>query len=108
MTRLLFVYGSLRSQESEPARHLHQGSDLVGPAYVHGHLTDVQGFPGLVVGRAGRIEGELRLIRDDALWAELDKHEGVGDEGWYIRQLVVAIDKNGDPRSAWAYTSPQP
>lgn len=109
MTRLLFVYGSLQpDQDNAEAKHLASHSQSLGRAYVHGELVDVQGFPGLVPGRTGRIDGLLLLVQDEAIWDRLDAYEGVGEDGWYGRELVVAIDQRGDPRSAWAYTTRQP
>ena len=87
---------------------MHAGSRWLGPAFVHGTMRDVRGHPGLVPGRtgSGRIEGELVHVTDASLWERLDAHEGVGEEGWYVRGLVVAIDGKGDARSAWAYVAP--
>ena len=109
MTRLLFVYGTLRpDQDNDEARHLAAHSKPLGTAYVHGQLVELQGFPALVPGRTGRIDGALLLVNDEALWARLDAYEGIGEDGGYRRELVVAIDQRGDPRSAWAYTTRQP
>lgn len=111
MTRLLFVYGSLRRGQDNPeAHHLAASSRWVAKAHVRGTLGQLHGFPALTPGRSGRVDGELVLI-DDALWPWLDQHEGVGEPGWYRRELVVALDERGDPRSAWTYVasdSPQP
>jgi gamma-glutamylcyclotransferase (GGCT)/AIG2-like uncharacterized protein YtfP len=111
VTRLLFVYGSLRAgQDNDEARALAAGSSPLGAAYVYGALMDLQGHAALQPtgsGR-GRVNGELVLIRDEALWTRLDAYEGVGEPGWYVRGLVVAIDAHGQPRSAWAYVAPTP
>ena len=106
MTDLLFVYGSLRSDDGGPeAARLAAGSSSLGPAHARGHLTQLHGQPALVVGRGGRVDGELVHVTDRTLWDHLDAYEGVGEVGWYRRELVVVIDEAGHPRSAWAYTA---
>lgn len=108
MTHLLFVYGSLRaSAANEASRLLAAGSRPLGPAHVRGRLLDLQGFPALVPGREGRVDGELVQVTDPALWERLDAYEGVGEAGWYRRGLVVALCRD-EPRSAWAYVAPDP
>lgn len=107
MTKLLFVYGTLRPGQSPEGNRLAVRSRNLGPAYVHGTLVDVQGHQGLVSAKAGaRVQGDLLLIDDESVWAEIDAYEGVGEPGWYARGLVVAIDQHGQPRSAWAYVAP--
>lgn len=75
---------------------------------MRGHLAELNGFPALVSGRHGRVDGELVHVTDPALWERLDTYEGVGEPGWYARGLVVALDQVGEPRSAWAYMVPAP
>lgn len=105
MTRLLFVYGSLlRGQPNDEAKHLEANSRWIAKAHVRGTLRQVHGHPALTPSPAGRVDGELLLI-DDALWPWLDEHEGVGEPGWYRRELVVALDDKGEPRSAWTYVA---
>lgn len=105
MTRLLFVYGSLRrDQDNDAARRLASAARWICKAHVRGTLTQRHGFPALTTGRTGRVDGELVLV-DDALWAWLDEHEGVGEPGWYRRELVVAVDDKAEPRSAWTYVA---
>jgi gamma-glutamylcyclotransferase (GGCT)/AIG2-like uncharacterized protein YtfP len=106
LTQLLFVYGTLRRGEPGPeAARLAAGSRLLGLAHVRGEMIEVQGHRALLVGRGERVEGELLHVTDPALWAELDAYEGVGEAGWFRRELVVAIDEQGQPRSAWSYTA---
>lgn len=108
MTRLLFVYGSLRRGQPNPeADRLAKGSRHLGSAHVRGTLTQLHGFPALLPGTQ-RVDGELVLVEDEALWGFLDQHEGVGEPGWYRRALVVALDAAGQPRSAWAYMADPP
>lgn len=112
MTHLLFVYGTLSSSSlSQEARRLAAGSTHLGTAWTRGELQDLHGFPALVQTGAGRVDGELLHVRDAGLWAELDAYEGVGEGGWYRRQLVIAIDASDQPRSCWTYVahhSPRP
>lgn len=104
MTRLLFVYGTLRPGQPNPASdRLASGSRSLGRAHVRGGLTQVHGFPALLPKGTQRIDGELLLVEEEALWEVLDRHEGVGEAGWYRRTLVVAIDDKGQARSAWTY-----
>ena len=108
MTHLLFVYGTLRpGEDNDGSRALAAGSRPIGPAEVRGHLVELNGFPALVSGREGAVPGDLVHVTDPALWERLDAYEGVGEDGWYRRGLVVALCR-GEPRSAWAYLADVP
>lgn len=101
------MYGSLRrDQPGKEVARLAAGSKPLGPAHVRGELVDLHGHPALSVGRGGRVDGELVHVTDAGLWDALDAYEGVGEAGWYRRELVVASDRDGQPRSAWSYTAP--
>ncbi len=95
-----------RGAPPDLARRLAEGSTHLGDATVHGRLIDLQGFQALQTGGTARVPGELLHVRDATLWDALDAYEGVGEAGWYQRELVVALDRDGQPRSAWSYTAP--
>jgi gamma-glutamylcyclotransferase (GGCT)/AIG2-like uncharacterized protein YtfP len=99
MTLPLFVYGTLRTGESQ--------APLLGtlerrPAWVRGQLYALPaGYPAVVLGAEGRVHGELVAAPDERLLALLDRYEGV-DEGLYER---VQCEVHLGLRSAlgWVY-----
>jgi gamma-glutamylcyclotransferase (GGCT)/AIG2-like uncharacterized protein YtfP len=73
---VLFLYGSLR--EGQPAhaeRDVARRSRHVGTDRVAGRLLDMGAWPALVPGCGGRVAGELRLVLDHSLLADLDVFE---------------------------------
>ncbi|MDR1611167.1 MAG: gamma-glutamylcyclotransferase [Planctomycetota bacterium] len=70
----LFVYGSL--MRGNQARHLLDGTDLIGRATVRGYsLFDLGPYPAAVRERNGRVQGELYLI-DQPTLERLTEYEG--------------------------------
>ena len=113
--RLLFVYGTLRSDvrcalgSSERAR-LSRAARSVGPATICGVLYDLGQYPVLLSNSAERaqVRGEALLLENpEATFAWLDAYEGVllGDPG--IKELTRAEREirlaSGEVSRAWVY-----
>jgi gamma-glutamylcyclotransferase (GGCT)/AIG2-like uncharacterized protein YtfP len=100
MGRPLFVYGTLKTGEDQAA--------LLGAlprrrAWTRGSLWALPaGYPALVPGGDGRVEGELVDPPDERLLGLLDGYEGV-DEGLFER-VVVPVVVGLRSFEAWAYT----
>lgn len=107
-SELLFVYGTLRSDSGHPMHEvLARGAVLVGRGRVEGAIVDLGEYPGLVLERAGTVDGELWRVRDASLWATLDAYEGIGPdaevpESYERVRVAVALD-DGTRVTAWTY-----
>lgn len=109
MSSFLFVYGSLMgSIQSKIATLLHQNSDFLGPAYLHGHLYDLGSYPGLVLAsNAPKVKGHVfKMHHPEALLSYLDQYEGIlpnnPDLNEYERQLL-AVNLDEKEVLCWAY-----
>ena len=69
-----FVYGTLRLGQANDITRLHPPPRLLGTASVHGTLHHLGDYPGIVLGGAGLVHGEVYAI-DPALEARLDEIE---------------------------------
>jgi len=87
--RCVFVYGTLRAGGRNDIRRFQPPAQWVGRAQLAGTLYHLGGYPGLVLGGAGRVLGEVWRIAP-ALEAQLDRLEDVraDDEGEYRRREV--------------------
>jgi gamma-glutamylcyclotransferase (GGCT)/AIG2-like uncharacterized protein YtfP len=115
----IFVYGSLRSGQSNAS--LLAGFDPLeeGKAVVHGtvrgRLLDFGSFPGLVHSDnpLERVHGEVySFVELEGVLAELDRLEdfhGYGKQSSEYERVIVAVDLDGRERIAWTYlyTGPQ-
>lgn len=85
----VFVYGTLRRGGANDITRLAPAPVFVGTAHVAGTLYDLGAYPGVVLGGAGRVHGEVYAIVP-ALERRLDKIEGLypaqGDE--YFKRVV--------------------
>jgi len=88
--RHVFVYGTLRRGGRNDIARYRPAPVHVADAAIAGTLYDLGAYPGVVLGGAGRVAGEIYRI-DAAVEAELDLLEGVAgdDSGEYIRRHVV-------------------
>ncbi|GAB5554614.1 MAG: gamma-glutamylcyclotransferase [Saprospiraceae bacterium] len=109
MSSMLFVYGSLMgSIQSKIATFLHQNSDFLGLAYLHGYLYDLGSYPGLVLeSNAPKVKGHIfKMHHPEVLLAYLDEYEGIllnnPDLNEYARQLVK-VNLDGNEVLCWAY-----
>lgn len=98
----LFVYGTLMS-EGPRAGLLGRGRRRVGR--VPGVLFVMPtGYPALVLGSSGSVEGEVVDGLDEARMRMVDLYEGV-PEGLYQR-VDVDVEVDGRAVAAWAYVMP--
>ena len=94
---LLFVYGSLRVEQS--AHHLLRDSTQLSSGELEGvELIEHQGYPMLCRGK-GVVTGEVYRL-DASLWPELDAYEEAPD----VYQRVDLQLKDG--RHVYAYCKP--
>ena len=96
--RHVFVYGTLRRGEQRDINQLRPTPKLLGAGYVAGMLYDLGSYPGVVLGGAHRVEGELYEILP-ALERQLDEIEAVwpAPDAQYRRRGVLAhLSSGGD------------
>jgi len=97
--RHVFVYGTLRRGELRDINQLQPAPVFVGMASVHGVLYDLGSYPGLLLGGAGRVTGEVYAISVE-LERLLDTIEEVWPEptGEYNkREIGVQLRQSGAP-----------
>ncbi|KIQ21253.1 gamma-glutamyl cyclotransferase [Variovorax paradoxus] len=90
----VFVYGTLRRLGRNDIARYRPAPVLVGEASIAGTLYDLGAYPGIVLGGAGRVKGEIYRI-EPAVEAALDLLEEVAedDSGEYIkREVRIALD----------------
>lgn len=90
----VFVYGTLRRLGRNDIARYRPAPVLVGEASIAGTLYDLGAYPGIVLGGAGRVKGEIYRI-EAAVEAALDLLEEVAedDSGEYIkREVRIALD----------------
>ncbi len=89
-TRHVFVYGTLRRGGRNDIARLVAGARAMWPMRsIAGTLYDFGSYPGVVLGGAGSVVGEIYAITS-ALEAQLDQLEEVSadDSGEYIKREV--------------------
>ena len=88
-TRHVFVYGTLRRGGRNDIARLFPAPAYVADASIAGTLYDFGSYPGVVLGGAGSVVGEIYAITS-ALEAQLDQLEEVSadDSGEYIKREV--------------------
>ena len=93
----VFVYGTLRRHGRNDIARYRPSPVFVGEARIAGTLYDLGAYPGIVLGGAGRVKGEIYRV-DPAVEAALDLLEEVAedDSGEYIKRRVrVAVGARG-------------
>lgn len=85
----VFVYGTLRRQGRNDIARYRPAPVFVAEASIAGTLYDLGAYPGVVLGGAGRVKGEVYRI-EPAVEAALDRLEEVADDdaGEYIKRRV--------------------
>ncbi|QFZ84506.1 gamma-glutamylcyclotransferase [Variovorax paradoxus] len=89
----VLVYGTLRRGGRNDIARYRPAPVFVGEAFIAGTLYDLGAYPGVVLGGAGRVKGEVYRIAPE-VERELDRLEEVADDdsGEYIRRSVrVAV-----------------
>ena len=100
----LFVYGTLMS-DGPRAGLLGRGRRRLGR--VQGRLFAMpSGYPALVLGSEGTVEGEVVEGLDESRMRMIDLYEGV-PEGLYER-VDVDVEIDGKSTAAWAYVMRTP
>jgi gamma-glutamylcyclotransferase (GGCT)/AIG2-like uncharacterized protein YtfP len=107
----LFVYGSLRSSQTNPfARLLAESADCLGPAKVRGRLYRIGSYPGLIPSKSVDewVLGEVFRMRNPAVsLAALDDYEGCGARDTppfpYERVATHAALEDGQILLCWVY-----
>jgi len=89
-TRHVFVYGTLRRGDVRDITHLQPAPQFIGMGSVAGVLYDLGPYPGLLLGGAARVVGEVYLISAE-LERLLDQIEEVWPQqtGEYSRREVA-------------------
>jgi gamma-glutamylcyclotransferase (GGCT)/AIG2-like uncharacterized protein YtfP len=101
VTDYLFVYGTLRSEFSNPyARRLHAESHLAGRASVAGSIYLIDHYPAYRPDPHGEVHGELYHLKTPAETLEaLDHYEGTDFRR--VRTRILTGGMAGQP--AWIY-----
>lgn len=101
--RHVFVYGTLRRGEANDINRLRPAPRYLGPARVPGTLYDLGPYPGVILGGAGWVQGEVYAISPE-LERQLDVIEEVAPvpSGEYARREIdVAL--HGAPLRCLVY-----
>lgn len=85
----VFVYGTLRRSGRNDIARFRPRPVCVGEASIAGTLYDLGAYPGVVLGGAGRVKGEVYVV-ESSVEAALDVLEEVADDdsGEYIKRRV--------------------
>lgn len=88
----VFVYGTLRRGEANDINRLHPAPRFLGQARIGGVLYDLGPYPGLVLGGADQVLGEVYAIAPE-LERQLDVIEEVAPvpSGEYARRHVELV-----------------
>jgi gamma-glutamylcyclotransferase (GGCT)/AIG2-like uncharacterized protein YtfP len=88
--RHVFVYGTLRRGEANDINRLRPAPVFLGPARVAGTLYDLGPYPGVILGGADRVQGEVYAITPE-LERQLDLIEEVAPvpSGEYARRDIT-------------------
>jgi len=95
MSKLLFVYGSLRTESPHPlAMKLRSQGRLLGKGSAPGILYDLGRYPAAMFGTGhdSRVIGEIfELPRDGRLLRELDYFEGTEEPGSPLSRIEIDV-----------------
>ncbi|SFP33037.1 Uncharacterized conserved protein YtfP, gamma-glutamylcyclotransferase (GGCT)/AIG2-like family [Variovorax sp. OK605] len=99
----VFVYGTLRRGGRNDIARYRPLPVWVGQASVAGTLYDLGAYPGVVLGGAGRVTGEVYAV-EPSVEAALDVLEEVADDdsGEYIKRRV-RVEVDGQPLDCLVY-----
>ena len=87
--RPVFVYGTLRRGQVNDINRLRPAPRYLGPSRLRGTLYDLGPYPGVLLGGAGEVQGEVYVVTP-ALERQLDVIEEVAPvpSGEYRRRCV--------------------
>lgn len=101
--RRVFVYGTLRASGANDIGRLRPAPRWVGRGRVRGRLFHLGGYPGLLLGEGGWVQGEIYAVAPD-LEAVLDAIEEVWPQRsgeYFKREVQVQLwPQPGDAASA--------
>ncbi|MDW5443101.1 gamma-glutamylcyclotransferase family protein [Polaromonas sp. SM01] len=100
-SRFVFVYGTLRRGDVRDITRLSPAPRFVGMASVPGVLYHLGRYPGVILGGAGRVLGEVYAI-DPALEYQLDIIEGVlpqPNDEYFKREVAVSLSEGHSPET---------
>ena len=88
--RYVFVYGTLRRGEQRDINHLQPAPVFLGDGHIKGTLYDLGSYPGVRLGGARWVQGEVYQISPE-LERQLDDIEEVWPQqtGEYVRREVI-------------------
>jgi gamma-glutamylcyclotransferase (GGCT)/AIG2-like uncharacterized protein YtfP len=98
-SRFVFVYGTLRRGDVRDITRLSPAPRFVGLASVPGVLYHLGRYPGVILGGAGHVLGEVYAI-SPALEYQLDIIEGVLPQPngeYFKRELAVSLSEGHSP-----------
>jgi GrpB-like predicted nucleotidyltransferase (UPF0157 family)/gamma-glutamylcyclotransferase (GGCT)/AIG2-like uncharacterized protein YtfP len=95
----LFVYGMLRTGGGHSMADHAPGSRFIAAVEINGSLYDMGDYPGLVLGGAGKVIGEIYAVDDETL-EQLDDFEATAS---YSR-IAIEVFVEGELYNCWVYT----
>ncbi|MFI5446553.1 gamma-glutamylcyclotransferase [Polaromonas sp. UC242_47] len=98
-SRFVFVYGTLRRGDVRDITRLSPAPRFVGLASVPGVLYHLGRYPGVILGGAGHVLGEVYAI-SPALEYQLDIIEGVLPQAngeYFKREVLVSLRDGSSP-----------
>lgn len=109
--KYLFVYGTLRRNETPPEVTGLMGSlELVGAGSVPGHIFDLGEYPGAIFDptSTSRVRGEIyKLPKSPQFLRKLDSYEEFDPnsprQSLFIRVNTAVETNNGERLNCWAY-----
>lgn len=101
--QLFFVYGTLRRGDDNDITQLLPAPQFIGQASIAGTMHHLGGYPGVTLGGAGRVVGEVYAVCA-ALEKKLDAIESeypAQPDEYFKRQITVHF--NGEPLKCNVY-----
>jgi gamma-glutamylcyclotransferase (GGCT)/AIG2-like uncharacterized protein YtfP len=97
--RWVFVYGTLRAGDDNDITRLQPAPTFIGKAQIAGTLYHLGRYPGVVLGGAGAVHGEVYQISAE-LERKLDEIESLypqQKDEYFKRELVVNVQGQAVP-----------
>jgi gamma-glutamylcyclotransferase (GGCT)/AIG2-like uncharacterized protein YtfP len=109
MNNLLFVYGTLLSDDNEDAIYLKNNSTNYSKGKLKGRLYNIGEYPGAILSNEQNnyIYGTiLKINNPEKVFPVIDHYEGFGDDqpqpDEFIR-VLTEIETEGEPVNCWIY-----
>ena len=94
MSRLVFVYGTLRRGQRNDIHRYQPAPRFVANAEIDGTLYHLGAYPGVVLGTGGSVVGEVYEIKPE-LERQLDALERItsrADDEYFKREISVSVN----------------